>query len=292
MNSDGTIFGQDDLFWSTYLRGRPKVPDTFFTRRLRTQFDHIIVSDIVPENIKLARARLLAEAPESRPPSPGYSFRVASLESAYDIPPGSVDLIFATNVMHFAEPQDTAMAVLARQLRPGGTFAAALFGPANFDDDEVQALWGEISQTGGRELLRGADQPEHTKRVMARTQGKYNVAPLSSRLFEAGAQRLHFNMGDHGERGIQGMLPPEETYSVKELDYTGPDDVERFAKDKDWDFETDLVGIKEHFASFPFVSKFPGAFVDLYAELDRLVGDKKVRGTFPVKIILATRHSD
>jgi len=308
MNSDDTLFAQDDKFWANYLKGRPSAPASFFDRifdyhqnnggsfgmvhdvgagiapyakLLRSRFSHVIISDIVPENVSSASSRLKD--------SPGFSFRVAKLQDASDIPPGSVDLVFATNVMHFAEPQGSAMATIARQLRPGGTFAAALFGPATLRDPRLQNLWARISQQGGRELLKIADDPDQTVRVMARTQGPYNVAPLSTELFRPGALRIHINMR---EGGILGMLPPEEAHRDTEPSFNGPDDVEVHVEEEEaWSFETGLEGIKQHFASFPFVSQFPGAFDGLYRELEALLGDgAPVRGYFPVKVILATRR--
>lgn len=307
MDSNGKIFAQDEQFWNNYLKGRPHVPDALFNRifdyhrsqdglfgtvhdvgagngpyaqRLRTHFDHVIVSDVVADNVELARTRLAG--------NPGFSFRVAKVEEADDLEPGSVDMVFATNVMHFPDPQDAAMAAVARQLRPGGTFVAALFAPARFDDVKLQDLWERISYEGGRQLLKTTNGDDDVMiRVMARTQDTYNVAPLDSGLFEPGAQRVHLNMS---KGGIPGMLPPEQAYRDTEPSYTGPQDVEIHQDEEGWSFTTDLAGVKEHFGSFPFVSQFPDAFVGLYKELDELLGTSdSVTGYFPVKIILATR---
>jgi SAM-dependent methyltransferase len=307
MEVNDKFFARDDFFWENYLKGRPRVPDSFFDRifayhqakgghfgtvhdvgagngpyalRLRSRFDHVIVSDIVANNIELARRRLQGEE--------GFSFRTSRLQDADDIAPGSVDMVFATNVMHFADPQDIAMAAIAHQLRPGGTFATAGFGPARFYDVRLQSLWDRIGREGGRQLLNKANDPMVTALVMLRTQGTYNVAPLPRETFAPGALRIHLNMTD---AGIQSMLPLDDVYqTISEPNYTGPDDVEIYEDDEGWSFETDLAGVKEHFGSFPFVSQFPGAFTDLYRELDDLLADgKPVRGYFPVKVILATR---
>lgn len=307
MNADSQIFAQNDKFWSGYLRGRPHAPESFFRRifdyheskgssfgtvhdvgagvgpyaeRLRSRFSEVIVSDIVPENIELARNRLQGK--------PGFRFRVSALDDAADIENGSVDLVFATNVMHFADNQEVAMETMAQHIRPGGTFAAALFGPARLRDARLQELWARISEHGGRQLLKCSGDKDKTIRVMLRTQDTYNVAPLSPEHFVAGAQRVHLNMKNGG---IQGMLPPEEAERLSEPDYTGPTDVETYEDEAGWEFETDLAGLKEHFASFPFVSKFPDAFVDLYNELEHCLADgRPVLGYFPVKVILATRR--
>ncbi|KAG6358771.1 hypothetical protein INS49_012290 [Diaporthe citri] len=308
MQSNGEIFAQDSDFWDNYLIGRPKAPESLFDRifsyhqskggafgtahdvgagngpyaqKLRSRFARVIVSDIVAENVELARRRLAGS------PGGGFSFRVAKLQDADDIEPGSVDMVFATNVMHFPDPQGAAMATVARQLRPGGTFAAAQFGPVRFHEPDLQDLWARISHEGGRQLLKGVDDPSETIRVMGRTQGTANIAPLSPEFFLPGAQRIHLNM-DKG--GIQGVLPPEETSRDTQPDYTGPGDVVLYENEEGWTFEADLAGVKAHFGSFPFVSQFPGAFEDLYKDLEALMAHERIaKGYFPAKIILATR---
>lgn len=310
MGSNSTeVFAQDGKFWDNYLKGRPRVPSSFFNRifayhranggafdtihdigagngvyaaHLRSHFAHVVVSDIVPENVDLARQRLGDTS--------GFSFRVAALEDGHDIAPCSVDMVFAANVMHFPDPQDAAMATVARQLRPGGTFCAAVFGPARFRDAWLQGLWARISEQGGRQLLRkAADDTARAKIIgaMARTQGSYNVAPLDPALFKPGALRIHLNMR---EGGVQGMLPPEEAHQNLEPNYTGPDDLEVHETDEGWEFETDLSGIKDHFNSFPFISQFPDAFTALYEELEAMADSAPFRGYYPVKIILGTRR--
>lgn len=306
MESNGKIFAQDNEFWGNYLVGRPKPPESFFDRifsyhqskggafgtvhdvgagngpyaqKLWSRFAHVIVSDIVADSVELARRRLTGEG--------GFSFRVAELQDAGDIEAGSVDMVFATNVMHFSDPQDAAMATIARQLRRGGTFVAAQFGPVRFHDPDLQNLWARISYEGGRQLLNGLDNPSETIRVMGRTQGSANIAPFRPGLFKPGAQRIHLNME---KGGIQGVLPPEEASRDPQPSYTGPEDVLLYEDEDGWKFEAGLAGVKAHFGSFPFVSQFPNAFEDLYKELDTMMADGRiVKGCFPAMIILATR---
>ena len=80
--------------------------------------------------------------------------------------------------MHFTQ-QDIAISAIARQLKAGGTFACATFGPARFEDARLQDLWQRISHQGGRELLKKTDKRKETIRVMARTQDG-NVANLDT----------------------------------------------------------------------------------------------------------------
>ncbi|KAF1349188.1 hypothetical protein BDV97DRAFT_370383 [Delphinella strobiligena] len=298
------IFKVDEKFWNNYLKGRPQPPDTFFDRvfnyhkakhgafdiahdvgagngpyanRLKAKFNHVMISDIAVSNVELAKTRLGME---------GFSYRTAKVEEVDDIPAGSVDLVFATNVMHFPD-QKLAMKAVAKQLKSGGSFAAALFGPARFEDGKLQDLWERINYQGGRILLERADQPEQTIAIMARTQDKYNIAPLDLQFFQEGAKRVHLNMA---KGGITGMLPPEVVTLYVEPNHTGPADIESYENDDGWGFEADLVGVKEHIASFPFLASTE-AFDDLFIELSECFKDeRRVRGHFPVKLILATRR--
>lgn len=309
--STSTLFSRSSAFWANYTKGRPPVPPSFWDRiflyhaahsgqfstahdlgagngvhssHLRSRFSTVIVSDLIPENTALAR-QLLCPGGDSE--KEGFTFRAADLSDTSDIPRGSVDLVLAANVMHFADPQEGAMQAVAYQLKSGGTFAAALFGPARFCDEKMQDLWERVSYAGGKELLRVAGDVEKTVGVMARTQGRYDVAPLDPGLFLPGGRRIYLNMG---KGGIQGMLPPEEAQRNKEPSYVGVDDVEVFEEDEGWKFEMDLKAVKEHFGSFPFISQFPEAFTELYQELEGMKKRQPFKGHYPVTIILATRR--
>ncbi|KAI3318562.1 S-adenosyl-L-methionine-dependent methyltransferase [Xylariaceae sp. AK1471] len=305
MDSNGKIFDQGKAFWNNYLKGRPMAPDAFFNRifsyheahgsgfgtvhdvgagngpyaqKLRSKFTHVIVSDIAAKNVELAQERLGTN---------GFSYRTAKAEEADDIPPGSVDMVFATNVMHFPD-QQRAMSAMVKQLRSKGTLVCAGFGPARFEDKKLQNLWSRISYHGGRVLLRKTGQPEQTIAIMARTQDRYNVAPLDPTYFLPGARRVHLNMG-HG--GIVALLPPEDAHKNVEPSHTGIYDIESFEDEEGWAFETDLGGVKEHIGSFPFVAENPEDFIDLFQELEDLLKNGKiVRGYWPAKVILATRR--
>jgi SAM-dependent methyltransferase len=304
-DSNDKIFAHDEAFWNNYLKGRPKPPQSFFDRiyyyheqhggkfgtahdvgagngpysaQLRSRFDHVIVSDIVAENVRFAESRLGTD---------GFSYRAAKVEEADDIPEGSVDLVFATNVLHFVD-QNVALEAIAKQLRSGGTFAGAGFGPALFNDTKVQDVWTRISQRGGRVLLKKADQPQQTIRIMKRSEGNYNNAPLDEKLFLPGAQRVHLNME---KGGITGLLPPEFAGEFEEPVYTGPKDVEVFENEGGWSFDWELKDLKEHFGSFPHSKEDPEAFVELWNELNELLKHgSRLDGVFPAKLILATRR--
>lgn len=304
-DSNDKIFARDKSFWNNYLKGRPQAPQSFFDRiyryhqehggkfgtahdigagngpyseQLRSRFQHVIVSDIVPDNVQLAQDRLGTN---------GFSYRTAKVEEADDISTGSIDLVFATNVMHFVD-QELAMRAIATQLASGGTFAAAGFGPALFDDARVQDVWSRISQQGGRVLLRKADNPQQTIKVMERSSEGYNVAPLDNDYFLPGSERIHLNME---KGGITGLLPPERRAEASEPIYTGVNDIETFEVEDGWRFAWGLDDFKEHFGSFPHSKEDPLAFTELWEELGGLLrSGSRLSGVFPAKIILATRR--
>jgi 2-polyprenyl-3-methyl-5-hydroxy-6-metoxy-1,4-benzoquinol methylase len=302
-SSNAGIFAQDKKFWNNYLKGRPQAPASLFdrifsyhqsqgggygtvhdagagngpySRILRSKFSHVIVSDIVAENVQFAQDRLRTD---------GFSYRTAKVEEADDIRAGSVDMVFATNVMHFPD-QKLAMSAIARQLKPGGTLAAGTFGPALFEDSKLQDLWQRMNYEGGRQLLKKSDNPEQMIKVMART--SFNVAPLETEFFLPGSKRINLNMGSGGTVSV---LPPEEIYKNVEPNHIGIDDIEVFEDEEGWSFEYDVEGVKEHMCSFPFVADNMEVFADLFSELDNLLGDGRlVRGCWPAQVILATRR--
>lgn len=288
-----SIYARGEAFWNNYLKERPSPPESFFDRifryhetkggrfntvhdagagngpyaqKLRSRFNTVIVSDLAPENVRLAQERLGTD---------GFRYRAARVEDAGDIPPGSVDLVFATNVLHFAD-QQLAMQAIADQLQPGGTFVAAGFGPARFHDCKVQDVWDRIMQQAGRASLKVSDHPEKTQQAMERTSGVYNVAPLDERFFEPGAKRIHLNFGTGG---LTSLLPAE--IDAVEASYAGPTDVVVWEEEEGWSVEMSLEGIKAHFASFPFSELDPAADEQLWEELKaRLTSGQLVKVTF------------
>ena len=301
-DANDKLFTIDKAFWNNYLKGRPSAPSCFFERifqyhhshggifntihdvgagngpyatKLRSKFQHVIVSDIAPENVALAKDRLGTD---------GFTYRAARVEQADDIPDGSVDMVFATNVMHFCD-QEKAMKASAQQLRPGGTFACAAFGAARFEDPKVHELYTRICQTGARALLKKLDSSRHLIEAMARTKGPYNVAPLDEALFLPGAKRIHLNFP---EEGMTSPLPPE--IAIDEPWYTGANDVEVWEQEEGWSFVTDMSGVREHVASFPFAKDGSEDLESFWREMEDVAGQKPIEGHWPAKIILATRR--
>ena len=292
------VFTNGKEFWNNYLKGRPSAPDVFFDRifryheahngefgtvhdvgagngpyaaKLRSRFEHVILSDISAENVALAKERMGTY---------GFTYRTAGLEVCDDIPKASVDMVFATNMMHFCD-QEQAMKSVATQLKPGGTFACAAFGAAQFEDPIIHDIYIRISQAGARVLFSKVKDPEKLISAAARTQGPYNVAPLDEAFFSPGAQRIALNMPP---QGMTSPLPPE--IEVVQPVCTGVDDFNISESEAGWSFVTNLDGIREHIESFPFGREVPD---DLWQEMKQATREQAIKGHWPAKIILATR---
>jgi 2-polyprenyl-3-methyl-5-hydroxy-6-metoxy-1,4-benzoquinol methylase len=138
------VYNQSASFWDSYMKGRPSIPDSFFSTifayhashsasfcnahevgvgvgvhspRLAARFSHVLVSDIIDTNVQIARSRLESHG--------CYTFKASSLEDTLDLPPASTDLVFASTMMHFTDVNKAVRAV-HHQLKPDGTFAAGL----------------------------------------------------------------------------------------------------------------------------------------------------------------------
>ena len=69
----------------------------------------------------------------------------------------------------------------------------------------------------------------------------------------------------------------------------GPNDKIVAEDEPGWSFKTDLEGLREQFATFPFAAQEPAAFESLWEELATMLSDGKVvEGVWPARILLAT----
>ena len=212
MEDTEKAYAKDEAFWNSYLKGRPQMPDQLFKRicqyhaehgghfdvvhdvgagigvhsaRLAKHFDHVIVSDIVPENMEMAKERLGQDK---------YSYKVMNVEDANALEEGSVDMVYAATMMHFAD-FDLAFKAIAKQLKPGGTFTALTCGIATLSDKRAQAIWHEMWFEGIRVMLRHARDREKRLKTIAKSASGYNTMPMDERYFVPGALRITLNCG-------------------------------------------------------------------------------------------------
>ncbi|KAK4962447.1 hypothetical protein LTR10_000073 [Elasticomyces elasticus] len=311
---DGALanpYARDKTFWAGYLKGRPQAPEAFFeriyeyhashgghfgiihdagagvaphARRLKQKFEHVIVSDIILENVQQASERL---GPE------GFSYRTAKLEDAEGIKPGSVDMFFAATCMHFCD-LDLAQKAIARQLKPGGTFVCAGYGVAVFADEDVNAIAEKFWFEALRVSLRHAPSPEVAAIKLqrrGRAHAEYDFARTDEEYFEGGALRIKLISPPVGREAWYQMVPPDLAEAGKyERSSAGPNDVHCVEEMQGWAFETDLQGIKDQLASLAFPKEEPAAFDGLWREMEEVMKDgRRVKGWWPSRLILATR---
>ena len=298
------IYAQDDEFWETYIKGRPRVPESFFERiysyhaskggafdtvhdagagagvhsaRLAKRFSHVILSDASSENIEAAKRRLHG--------NDTFSFQVAKLEDGADIAPASIDVFFSCAALHYSGDRvDEGMKRAATQLKPGGTFAAAAFGLAVFDDPDIQQLWLRLFQ---RSVERTLDTKPAMHAYFVISASAYDAVPLSTAYFAPDAQRIKINFGDEWSwRPMQ--VPPKYEGVVAKSNRIGEQEEISFETDAGWRFEMDSNDLKDHKASFPTLTETNEAEA-LWHELLRLVSNRKITGSWPAVLVLATR---
>ncbi len=62
-------------------------------------------------------------------------------------------MIFVANALHWMDIEPTLLSI-ARQLKPRGTFVAAMFGIPYFDDEKVRDIFGSMMTHAIEEELR------------------------------------------------------------------------------------------------------------------------------------------
>ncbi len=88
-----------------------------------------------------------------------YELIVSKLEDTISLPPASIDMVFPAVMMHFTDPSE-AMAAVAHQLKPGGTFLAAGFAYPVLEDEAARDAWLRMFQRAWR--YRCTDRTRHS----------------------------------------------------------------------------------------------------------------------------------
>lgn len=304
------LYDKDYDFWDNYIEGRPQPPESFFERifafhsqhsnsfalahdagagaavhsySLAEKFDKVIVSDISASNIGVAKARCGDDS--------YFSWRVGRLQDkAEDIEAGSIDLFFVSTAIHFCGSEvGKAVEEAARQLKPGGTLAVSAFGPAVFDDAEVQACWLKLYQRAGHVHI--ATRPDGNLLLDAWKIGasSYDAVPLPTEFFEPGAMRIKLNFDTRpGWTWRELHTPPEDAHLLPYWSQVGPHDRAFFEEDSGWRFEWEETQLNchKHTMRFPDDEQVKKLWLEMLA-LVRSRGT--VKGVWPAILLLATR---
>ena len=299
LNGDNA-YNQDHDFWEKYLKGRPAIPQTFFERifdyhsdhggqfdtahevgagvgvhspRLAARFNHVLVSDVISTNIEIARSRL--QGP--------YSFKVSSLEDTIDLPPESIDLVFASTMMHFTEV-DEAVKAVHHQLKPGGTFAAGLYGTYALYDAQAQEIWKNIVLLICEMIIGKFGFSARAKMILQNEASGLDSVGLPNELFSP-ASRYNFNFPTPDT--MREMILPAR-FGLPSISRVNVNDTVMNGLDKAWFSQQSVDSLKDMAASWPHDAD-NSEIVSLWKELHQLLGDRKVEGAWMVNLLLATK---
>lgn len=296
-------YDQNEAFWENYVKARPQIPDSFFERifsyhaehggkfgvvhdagagvgihskRLAKRFDKVIVTDSSEENIQIAHKQL--------PEDGKFQLKTIKLEDTIQFPSDSVDMVFAATMMHFTD-LDKAVDAVAHQLKPGGTFVVAFIGMVHLKDEPARTVWPKLYQAGNRKMLR-PDGHHMARTWLPVASSSIDAVPMPEEYFLPGVQRIKLNYQD--EDWYNHVIPPEYRTELPHWSQVGPNDVTKREADNEWNFKTNLAGLRDHMATFPAPQDTPG-FAETWKELEDIIGEGEVDGIWPASLILATR---
>ena len=297
-------YDQQPAFWKDYLEARPQVPDSFFKRilnyhtehggqfdvlhdagagpgvhttRLSKHFERVIVSDAAENNISIAETHLGTEN--------NCFFRIAKLEDTDDLEPSCVDMLFATNVLHFTDI-DQAMEAIAYQLKPGGTFVGAVAGVLAISDPKIHSIWLEITRRLNEVTVENEQMRPILIHGLSLVNNHYDTIPLDKKYFLPGAQRIRLGRAMNFHDFV-----PEALHPAIYLPSQVSEDDEAIVEDNDeWDFEIDASGIRKVFDTYRFDVSKDEKMMSLWRRLGEQMGENKVPAYWPGIMLLATRR--
>lgn len=296
-------YDQDSSFWHTYTQNRPQIPDSFFERILRYHTDHggdlnivhdagagpalhskrlarffgkVLVTDVSDENVRIAAHRLNDDSQ--------YEILKTSLEDTINMPHASVDMVFAASMLHWTNLDESIRAV-HHQLKPGGTFAAFCVGYAALLNPEAQSIWLKLFQAGIEQYYSTIDRSRIRMNAITAASA-YDVVRIDEKLFDPGAIRIKLNYPE-GWSFYPYIVPPRYEADFPTLTNIGSNDVQISESDTNWTFNSDIQGLKSIFATFPFHKE--NEFLELWHELQEVIGNDDILAVWPVSLILATK---
>ena len=299
------LYGRtDERFWDNYLKGRPRVPNSFFDRvfeyhsshsgcfntvndlgagpgtfsaTLASKFRQVILTDPNKETLDVAKRYL-----KTTDVSQFQYYAVSAEEPA--LPDASIDMVFACNALHHTDV-DRTVDVIAKQLKPGGTFCAALFYIAVLKDEAAQNIWTRLFELGVSDTVPKLG--EKGRNVLEILNSAYDAVPIPERYFEPGAERVTINAKQGDETFC---LAPHATKHLPKRSRIGTNDNLLEAQGDGWYFEADVDQLRVIHSTHPWTTE-SSVFEPLWEELRALLDGEKVGAYWIASRILATRNS-
>ncbi|KAL9620516.1 MAG: hypothetical protein Q9160_004985 [Pyrenula sp. 1 TL-2023] len=303
--AESMLFDRDGEFWKNYKAGRPIIPPSFYQRffdyhehkggsfetaydvgagfgelalNLSKRFSHVIVGDPAPNSLSVAQELIKA----ANTNGPHFTFRQERIEES-DLPAASVDAIFCGNMIQWTDVE-TAMAVVTRQLKPGGTLFISLSGIPKYDA-RIQPTWWKMVDACVANLVVRMPHIDFDRLFAVQDNG-YDSVAVPEGDFEVGVVRLKLNTFGDPKAFIQA---PESSRNAKRVSRVGSNDSIQEGIDKDWFFDVDIDDMKATLGSYP-LDPDPEMLKGHLSELDALLAGGKCEGHWPVSIIMATRR--
>jgi SAM-dependent methyltransferase len=254
-----------------------------------------LVSDVGAKNLEFARRQLGGE-------EKGVVYRTLKLEDSVDAVleetegKQGVDMVFAATMIHFCDI-DRALSAVAKQLKPGGTFAALATGRFVMDDERARGLWEDLLNANLWVILeRRGGEDSGVMGIVDVAASAYDAIPLPEEYFEAGSRkRVKVNFGmDEGIKGTlyRCMVPPElrEKHPLVSR-VTEAEVVEWVDEDEGWRESKGIDEIRENLESLT-VDLGAEKVKDIWEELVKVVGDRKMEGRWLAWCLLATKRTE
>ena len=316
-----------DFNWEKYTAGRPIYPQSLwdrvlnyhskhsgswekvndvgagaavYTKKLGEKFSHVAVTEPNEEFMSLAKKRLSAESDSDQK----YQFHQASFDDQIQ-PENSVDMVFASECMHWSTNASKSISEFHRQLKPGGTFVEIFYltpllvtteiDPSGQQPDtetfkgnqRLNEIWQRFWDIKGEFLLANGAL-EATSHVWPDLQSAFKTHDLSS--FEK-AQRVFLNI-EPGAESAPKYFGVKET-SPLSIPWTSVANAEKeefvyTQCDEGWYFDFDMKFLNESYDSWPWPIRNEEVS-QLLDEADKILGGGSRRAFWYVILNMASK---
>ncbi|KAF7198614.1 Methyltransferase ptaH [Pseudocercospora fuligena] len=319
-------YDHNKSFWDAYHTGRPKIPDSFFERvyeyhtshggrldlahepgaglgihslRLAGKFSRVLITDPSDQNIDTIKQRLLDATTNGGDRLEIHKAKLEDIPSTLPQTHGKIDLIFCATMLHWTSIIPAMDSISSQLVSPGGTFIAFNSGVLHLYDEKINEIWKPIIPSETTKFFRSKydayPTPEEKKALIGWAmvgRSAYDSVPLDPDLF-TDVQRIKLNYDTPGfdlRTATIGNFV-DDIFPLDLKPYSKVREGEKVASEmcpEGWEFEGGIKELRAVAETFP-IEKEGENFKKRWAELEKVVGDDKVKGVWPVTLIMATR---
>ena len=322
-------FGDPNFSWNAYERYRPTYPPSLWSRilsyhtashaafgsaldvgcgsgaaaaTLARHFQAVTLVDPSKHNLESAKARFASDnfqANLSRPCEITYHVLPAEEKA---VEQGSQDLVTFFEAIHWTDSR-ASMIQAAQALRPGGTIALVHYCPRAriLNNTRAERIWNDFWRLRVETVYRPdlSDVNSPNMRAISSSNIGLDFVPLDGKLWRADARRIRINCGNKGAAAMQ-MFEGDGCPMLESQVQTEREIAEDIDREPDWEMLVEPGWFHEYVTKTiqndkTFLKNFEAIAADLWRELYEAVDngpkeDGKVRITWPVAVVLATRQ--